>query len=498
MTLSHVEWEGLNNDIFIKKDDKVFIKSEALPSGISDIQISREYDYHIKLIINGTFHDDKELNLFKGIVPAGSIIKPFEFEMIDENFNIEYKFENYHIPNSLDDVNIKNLKDQKNSFELRLDAGNVKRVFKNYSDPIWHIEWFLNGPRYDIFNKHIEKRIKKKYLLSNDKDFTKMETYNSGYFSVEIHYEDKIFNIRVESVPNQIKPYWSGKIGVMYNINDGYPNTIEKDALREILGFIMGRELINVGYTKYDQCEEIVEDFVRSPPVRTPLDIIKICDAPDSPPINLGVNFEVVFNKFAPIYLDLRDKLKLNYLLYRYWTAQLLLLDVGIPVFGSALEDLIKRWIKANNSKFSGEYISKDNFERYLAKELYFLEEQLQDLEYNQNNVEDPSSIIYGKISNAYEMSISDKIKNFFSDIDLKIGEIENKAINARHGFAHGSFIKSDKEFKKHINNSEAYKTLINRILLKLFDYEWKYIDYYSENFPERPIDEPIGFIKKG
>ena len=95
-------------------------------------------------------------------------------------------------------------------------------------------------------------------------------------------------------------------------------------------------------------------------------------------------------------------------------------------------------------------------------------------------------------------MSISDKIKNFFSDIDLKIGEIENKAINARHGFAHGSFIKSDKEFKKHINNSEAYKTLINRILLKLFDYEWKYIDYYSENFPERPIDEPIGFIKKG
>ena len=97
MTLSHVEWEGLNNDIFIKKDDKVFIKSEALPSGISDIQISREYDYHIKLIINGTFHDDKELNLFKGIVPAGSIIKPFEFEMIDENFNIEYKFENYHI-----------------------------------------------------------------------------------------------------------------------------------------------------------------------------------------------------------------------------------------------------------------------------------------------------------------------------------------------------------------------------------------------------------------
>lgn len=496
LPLSYVEWEGLKRDISINRDSNVSIMSEKLPAGISNIKLYRDYDYSIKGLIKGDFSDKNELNLFRDIGSAGSIVEHFGFKLVDKNFNIEYEFKDCDIPNSLDDDKIKYL-DEENSFELHFSIDNLKRLFHHDSDLVWHIEWFLNGPRYNIFNKYNKKEIRKDYLLSKDKIFIKKEFIDSGYFTVKVTYNDKTFNIIVYSIPHQIEPSWSGKIGIAYSIDDDFPIFGEREAISEILGFIFGRELINVGYTKFDEYEKIGEDFVRSPPVRQPLDIRKICDAPDSPPINEKRGIKKILTEFTPRYLEFRNELKLNYLLYRYWTAQLLIVEVGIPIFGAALEDLTKRWIKSKESKFIGEYVSKDIFEFELQEELCSIDEILQEINYNENIIKDPAGKIYDKISKAYEMSISDKIKNFFYDIDLNIDKIENKAINARHGFAHGSFIKSENEFEKQINNLEAYKTLINRILLKLLKFEGKYIDYYTIGFPERPIDEPIGFREK-
>lgn len=474
MPLSFVTWEGLNKKLVIKKDKQIKIN---LSEDIQNIEFFRDYDYTIKGIITS----ENKINPYKNIFSAGDVIPPFDFEINDKT-NVHYKLKNCFITNNLETSENLNKTTQ-------IYVGSIKKKYEDKSKPVWRVEWFLNGPGNNIFKKYMPREIKKEDLSQN-KAQSQNRIFESGCWQFQIEYNNKQIDIILHNIPNRINPVWSHKIGVTYNVYDEIPKSNDRESISEILGFIIGRELINVGYTDFDSSEQIVEECFISPQVRYPMDIKKICHAPDSPPVNIHKNIENLSN-LIPKYMELKEELNLNYFLYRYWTAQNLIIEIGMPIYGATLENLIQKCIKSNKLKLTKNYVSQEEFENELHVYLEKINKKLQKLEYNEK-IENPSKKIYGTISNAYQMSNTDKIKVFFDYIGLEIGKIENKAINSRHRFAHGQHIKNDKQFKKEIDCAEAYKTLLNRMLLKILGFEGKYIDYYSPGFPEKKLNEPI------
>jgi hypothetical protein len=70
---------------------------------------------------------------------------------------------------------------------------------------------------------------------------------------------------------------------------------------------------------------------------------------------------------------------------------------------------------------------------------------------------------------------------------------IENKALRARNTMTHrGIDVDTDEERRNITKLSDAYVTLINRVILRLMDYDWYYIDYSKEGIKYLKMDQNL------
>jgi hypothetical protein len=91
-------------------------------------------------------------------------------------------------------------------------------------------------------------------------------------------------------------------------------------------------------------------------------------------------------------------------------------------------------------------------------------------------------------------MSSNESLEFFFDEINLPVGEVERGAIQARNPMAHGSSVLFDEAaHEQMLRDTFAYRTLFNRILLKILGYEGDYVDHSVPGWPERPLEEPMG-----
>jgi len=91
-------------------------------------------------------------------------------------------------------------------------------------------------------------------------------------------------------------------------------------------------------------------------------------------------------------------------------------------------------------------------------------------------------------------MGANDRLRFFFNEIGLSVGEMEWWAIGQRNPMAHGAasvFDGSTNEIM--IQATDVYRTLFHRIALKLLGYDGAYIDYGTLGHPIRDISEPSG-----
>ena len=83
----------------------------------------------------------------------------------------------------------------------------------------------------------------------------------------------------------------------------------------------------------------------------------------------------------------------------------------------------------------------------------------------------------------------------FFNHIcfDFDENSIENKALMARNSMAHQEInldtVNEQQQIKK---ISDAYITLINRVILKILGYDWYYVDYSKEGIRYLKIEENL------
>jgi len=96
------------------------------------------------------------------------------------------------------------------------------------------------------------------------------------------------------------------------------------------------------------------------------------------------------------------------------------------------------------------------------------------------------------RIGNSFQMGVNERFEVFFEELGLKYGPNELRTIKARNASAHGGS-KSPLDVQDQVKLGRGYRTLLNRVILKVLGHETTYTDYSMDNHPEKLLDQPIG-----
>lgn len=260
-----------------------------------------------------------------------------------------------------------------------------------------------------------------------------------------------IHNMNVNSYP----PTGSQKMEFEYwktADTDRFPDRDKWWKIGEIVGFILGKELIPVGYTIYDTKGNIVEFSSIDVPLWKNLSLKSECQG--IPPIDLKKGaetpspFETVLPPLAHQYLRTRDSLCLHEVLVRYWTGMSLPLGLNIPLIQNGIEILTKT-----------------------------------------SQGMDPAQT---KTRNYVELFLKPMMQQFC----LPLGTKEEKLSGLRNSMIHGMIDFNQGNIDDSMRDVYGYISFFHRIFLGALGYNGKYIDYSLPNFPSKdiliPVSDPI------
>ena len=510
--IDHLEWEGLNQPYQIGKYEP--LKTRLFPGFNNNIKVFRDDEYRIIGVLSGDFENPLELEPLQYETLSSYMPRP------QRNINFSDIAGEYEIRFSYKKFNYSYGREGKGSFESDMNISYLRRKFSESVKLGWLTEWFLNGEKLDIggtisynlckkYNRRIDKpdypvlgHSHKLNYLDDDlsQSYYQQQSYSKGYIFVEFKDEsgeDKCFTI--QDVPDNYGPSWSQNVSIEYKNEWWMPSLEERIKINEIVSFLIGRQLISIGYTKYDKKGRTIEDYVNNPQISEGIHIRELCKKKfKMSPVNTiegnrwANHLSVYFKQLIPNYLALRDELNFNEVLNRYWLSKAIPKEAEIIVLAAGLELLIKSWYKSKKSKTKGVYLPKKEFDNKLKIGLKLIENELDGILSLNPEFKDK---IFNTVKNSFVMAPSQRNKNFFTEIGLNIGDIEEEAIIYRNKPVHGDILE---DYDKMLKMTLAYLTLVNRTILKILGYENEYVDYFRAIEPipikdyVRHIDEPI------
>ncbi len=265
------------------------------------------------------------------------------------------------------------------------------------------------------------------------------------------------------------------------------PEEGTRASIANAVSFIMGRPLIGVGHTAFDEQGRAIEEVATSPLSQD--DPIAACRRAEQPPVPLEKGmpttfFEELLVLLVPRYLASNEELNLDDVLWGYWLSDRLPLGANLPMLATSVEILKKAWYSSRRSKSRGVYMPKREFDELLGEELAAAEEKLGGVEHGDRMAR--------RMRSAYNFGSNESLEFFFEELGLPIGPAERSAMRARNPMAHGSSTLLDRSrLQEMVDATLAYRTLLNRVLLKLLGHEGGYVDYSATDWPERPLEEP-------
>ncbi len=480
--LPRISWEGLQG----KWEIDHLRESTNLPPGSEKIEVWRDDQYKIKAKITGTSNEPKDL--LPGSGEVGIITSTFEIEGSSDYGMVDYRLEHC----LLSGISYKYLE---NSFEADLKTYSVRRILsREWSQRVWLTEWYLNSHKSMLpYPRLVEREFKEEYRKKRE-SFGEDVTFEGAGMSTSDRYafiETPEVSFVVEPVVKELGPPWSDCMSIEYREDwGGIPEADVRDAIANFVSFVIGRPLIGVGSTSFDERGQPLEQVATSPAEDN---LVALCQSSEKPPIKIDIhgtseNLEGLLRRLVPNYLALKDELKLNEALWGYWLSKQLPLGGNLPELQTNLEMIMNAWFKSKGRKLSFIYMRERKFKGLLKDELVAIEKKLEGEKYKDQ--------IMGRLRNASArpMGTNEKFELFFDEIALPIGEVENRAIKARHPMAHGSSeILDPANYQKMLNDTLSYETLFNRVLLKLLEYEGNYVDRSAKGWPERPLNQPLG-----
>jgi hypothetical protein len=499
--ISKLEWENLKNSLEIE----VSSICELLPSGTEKIKIFRSDTYQIKATIFGRASDSNELENWMNqwiCIEGTNFIKPLDFRVSDQIFTYNLSGCLLDQTQSFSRWNRDRISQEFLEFEAHISVSSFcqKNLQENNETEVRLTDWYLNAPEQEFYSQLTKRSSKIIYEVDRD---AKCSTYtfdqraDYGWNSIFIDLEDIKFLIH--AVPCEFTPTWSRCLGIEYRNEWGeIPDLEKRKSISELVSFVAGRQILNVGFTKFDEFGYSLEGFSRNPPYDLGDNLRNTCQNLDTPPVRLRefdiqqerffVNTEEVIKKLISDYLLLRGPLHLNEIFRRFWLFKELPIGDNLPILAAGVETLVEYYLSYKEIDIFQVYMPKCEFRELLKDELKSIRSKLR----GKDSADRIESIILGAYNT--RMGVNARIERFFGEIQLPIGAVEKTAMKARNTMTHSSIDMSD-ELQQYENChiTTAYETLFHRIILKLLDFDGSYIDYYSNDHVQRSIDEPVG-----
>jgi hypothetical protein len=295
--------------------------------------------------------------------------------------------------------------------------------------------------------------------------------------------------IFVQEVAQDYLPEWSKGILFEYRRKDrAIPGPEERKAISEIVGFILGTQLLKVGESHLDKSDLLVKKTAYSP---WGDNVMSKCSSPARPPVSFNHHedwgkIETLLNQLVPVYIEKRDAYNLKDVLWKYWIARELAIGTNLPILSSGLETLAEAYISANKLTRTYSKTEKDQYHNLIKDDLKSVKDKLDAFDFKKR--------IIDKLENPFSIGVGEKLKLFFTHLKFNFNSkvIENQAMQARNAMTHGPLDSADKEVKKYIKLTHAYESVFHRILLRVLDYEGDYIDYSAVGHPNLLMDENL------
>ncbi|KAF0194028.1 MAG: hypothetical protein FD169_2074 [Bacillota bacterium] len=487
--MDSIEWEGLQDQYVIKEE----VKAQLLQNTVnSRIELRRDENYLIEGNITGTIHQgEKELSIEHG--QAGERIEPFIIEGSNCSQLEQFRIEQCYIGNITYTYELQNSGNYARKYDATLNTFYIKRFFQSKDNVEWLTEWYLNGPRGPFWFPRTTERKYTETFERNRADYSTQsgkflgdtsEGFSRDYLLVQL----LDYSCIIHKVPKSFGPTWSENIGIEYRVELGQIPSIEtREAIAEIVSFVFGRQLFNIGHSLFDKHGNPLEQVSISPWAD---DAARYSKRHESSPI-IAQDYtamsliEDCLKSLIPRYLELRDEFALNDVIQRYWLAGRLPIGTNIPMLHNGIEILANSWFRSKRTKTSGVYLPKNEFDRLLAEDFETVAKKLEALPHGAR--------ILNRMKGSFQTGANEKIELFLQELGLEIGDLERKSIRERNKMIHGSPSRTDVDIDNSILLANTYKTFFHRVILKIMSYQGLYIDYSVLGWPQKHIDEVAG-----
>lgn len=476
--LRRIEWEGLQ-DPWEAED---LASSPVLPAGSERVKLRRDEQYRIEAKILGTW-EGGSANLLPDLGETGMIIPDYRIEGSSHRGGFRYE---------LDHCVVGRVSTKGTDLEAELKTYRVRRAATRGRGPrAWLTEWYLNAhDKSLLFTRSVQRELNETYR--RDREYPEEESVFEGQWHQSsgryAFVEMPNLAFALEPVPKGLGPGWCGGLVIEYRDEwDGVPEEAIRRSIANAVSFVMGRPLVGVGHTAFDEQGRALEEVAVSPLQK---DLVSVCQAAGHPPVDLDEKepsdrFEKLLVELVPRYLELNGEFDFDNVLAGYWLFEQTLLGTNIPVLATSVEMLKRAWYRSTRSKSRGVYMPKKEFDGLLGEELTAIEEKLRDVEYGDRMAR--------RIRNGFNLGSNESVEFFLEELGLPIGPVERSAIQARNPMAHGSeALLDESRHQEMIKDTLSYRTLFNRIALKLLGYDGPYIDYSAKEWPERSLEEPL------
>ena len=459
-----IEWENLQEEKKFTPGKWNFEFPFEMPK-IKHVLIKRDESYNILINI------ECEMN------------RKLPNEIKENSYTIKirgkYSSEGYVLKNCHLFEQITSVENSHGIFTLKLTVTSILFDSGVDGEVTWIKEWYLNGPHnHRIF--HRTTTFEKKEIYNKQLDNSVPELQTANPFEIETNHvsstrRNYMFcklnddeNIIISLVPDEMKPAWSDNICLQYSSKKHMDDLNLRRTIENIISFIFGRKLIKIAESYYDINGNKIKETMIDPFINNNLDIKNICESSDNFPIPIydysRDSSESIMTNMINSFISKKETLDFTSMFINYWSSTFLPSESRIILLAASLESLMNKWFDSINSKRSTVIIEKSKYKQ-LIKDIrpVFLE-----------TFEGHTQII-NNFNQLNRLSINKSIELFFEEINLDMGDIEKNALYSRNDPVHGNDIDHD-TFSDLMIYVEIYRIILNRVILKLLDYNGDYI----------------------
>jgi hypothetical protein len=486
-----IEWEASSKPLVL---DHVEFPVPPFMPGVSKVTITRDDNLHLQLVAEGQLTDAAEFarrQRQEDAMPLGTFSPMTEISFDALGGRLDLRMHIEHAPSELRTTMRETRVTQRGSVyrvrrtcshRLVVGDGGQSPHAEPLMAPAWMSDWYINGATTVRFT-HVTTRRRSTSYARERKLQTAAVVEDGGRGGAWDHIVVDTPDVRFAlcDVPDEHAP--DDLHAVSLDFMPPFPDLETRTAIGEIVSFVLGRRMMRVGSTSFDASGWSIEEESVNP---WGANIRELCRGTDLPPVPYhyeGKALESLLADLVPRYLAAREPLGLKDALWSYWIAKEAPASIDLPIFASAVEALKKSWLSSTRSKSKGLHLSKEDFETLAGDLVAELRKRLAE----KGGPEEVARTVAG----ANRMGLSEQMRTFLDEINVWLGPNEKAAMDARHRSAHGAG--GGKELEALVRAGNAYRTLFDRVFLRLLGYKGRYVDRTTVGHPMRDLAEPAG-----